>query len=58
MAGKQNVDNADALQLRDVATATIFWLSMGYSFGGYMIASGTLFDSWGEFSGQRYPMKM
>jgi len=55
---EQNAENADALQLRDGAMATIFWLSMGYSFGDYMIASGILFDSWGEFSGQRYPMKM
>ena len=29
--------------------ATIFWLSVGYNFG-CMIASDTLFDSWGEFS--------
>ena len=37
------------LQLRDVAMTTIFWLSVGYNFG-CMIASDTLFDSWGEFS--------
>jgi len=33
-----------------------FWLSMGYNFG-CMIASDTLFDSWGVFSGSSYPMK-
>jgi len=42
--------------LRDAAMATIFWLSMGYNFG-CMIASNTLFDSRGEFSGSSYPMK-
>jgi len=42
--------------LRDVAMATYFWLSMGYNFG-CMIASDTLFDSRGGFSGSRYPMK-
>jgi len=33
-----------------------FWLSMGYKFG-CMIASDTLFDSRGGFSGSSYPMK-
>jgi len=33
-----------------------FWLSMGYNFG-CMIASDTLFDSRGGFSGSRCPMK-
>ena len=42
--------------LRDVAMATNFWLSMGYNLG-CMIASDTLFDSVGEFSGSSYPMK-
>ena len=28
MVGQQNADIADTLQLRDVAMATIFWLSM------------------------------
>ena len=36
--------------LRDVAMASNFWLSMGYDFG-CMIASDTLFDSRGAFSG-------
>ena len=36
--------------LRDVAMATTFCLSMGYNFG-CMIASDTLFDSRGGFSG-------
>jgi len=42
--------------LKDAAMATIFWLSMGYNFG-YMIASVTLLDSRGRFSGSSYPMK-
>jgi len=29
---RQNADIADTLHLRDVATATSFWLSMGYNF--------------------------
>jgi len=53
---RQNADTADALHLRDVAMATPFCLSMGYNFG-CMIASDTLFDSRGEFSGSSYPMK-
>jgi len=35
--------------------ATNFWLSVGYNFG-CMIASDTLFDSTGVFSGSSYPM--
>jgi len=50
VASQQNADIADTLQLRNVAMATIFWLSMGYNFS-CMIASETLFDSWGKFSG-------
>jgi len=47
LTGRQeNTDTADTLQLRDVAKATIFWLSMGHNFG-CMIASDTMFDSWG-----------
>ena len=38
------------------AMATAFCLSMGYNFG-CMIASDTLFDSMGGFSGSSYPMK-
>jgi len=49
VVGQQNADVADVLQLRDVATATIFWLSVGYNFG-CVIISDMLFDSWGEFS--------
>ena len=41
---------------RDVAMATNFWLSMGYNFGCVM-ASHTLFDSRGGFSGSGYLMK-
>jgi len=50
VVSQQNADIADTLQLTGVAMATIFWLSVGYSFG-CMIASDTLFDSWGEFLG-------
>jgi len=50
---RQNADIADTLHLRDVAMATPFCLSMGYNFG-CMIASDTLFDSRGGFSGSSY----
>ena len=53
---RQNADIADTLDLRDVAMATPFCLSMGYNFG-CMIASDTLFDCRGGFSGSRYAMK-
>ena len=33
MINQQNADNANTLQLRDVATTTTFWLPMGYNFG-------------------------
>jgi len=56
VVGRQNVDIADTLHLRDVVMATTFWLSMAYNFG-CMIASDTLFDSRGGFSGSSYPMK-
>ena len=42
--------------LRDVAMATNFCLSMRYNFG-CIIASNTLFDSRGGFSGSSHPMK-
>jgi len=48
--------------LRDIAMATNFGTQfavtgfVGYNFG-CMIASDTLFDSWGGFSGSSYPMK-
>jgi len=48
---RQNADIADTLQLRDVAIATTFWLSMGYNFS-CMMASDMLFDSRGGVSGQ------
>jgi len=54
--GRQNADIADNLQLRDVAIASIFWLSMGYNFG-CVTASGTIFDSRDGFSGTSHPMK-
>jgi len=53
---RQNADIADALHLRGVAMATSFCLSMGYNFG-CMIASDTVFDSRGGFSGSSYLMK-
>ena len=54
MVGQQNADIADTLQLRDTATATTFWLLMGYNFS-CMIASNTVFDP--GFLGTSYPMK-
>jgi len=42
--------------LRDIVMATNFWLSIDYNFG-CMIASDTLFDSMGGFSGSSYQMK-
>jgi len=56
VVGRQNADIVDTLHLRDVAMATTFWISMGYNFG-CVIASDTLFDSRGGFSGLSYPMK-
>jgi len=56
VVSRQNEDIANTLQLRDDAMATTFWLSMGYNFC-CMIASDTLFDSMGGFSGLSYPMK-
>jgi len=56
VVGRQNADIAVTLQLRDVAMAITIWLSMAYNFS-YMIASDTLFDSRGGFSGTSYPMK-
>jgi len=50
VVGRQNADIADTLQLRDVAMATTFWVSVGYNFS-CMIASDSLFDSRGRFSG-------
>ena len=44
MVGLQHADIADTPQLRDVAMATTFWLSIGYNFS-CMTASDTLFDS-------------
>jgi len=56
VVGRHNAGIADTLQLRGVAMATTFWLSMGYDFS-CMIASNTLFDYRGGFSGSSYPMK-
>jgi len=56
VVGRQNADVADTLQLRDIAMATTFWLSMVYNFS-CMTASDTLFDSMGGFLGTRCPVK-
>ena len=56
MVGRQNADIANTLHLGHVAMATTFWLTMGYNFG-CVIASSTIFDSRGGFSGSSYPMK-
>jgi len=57
VVGRQNTDIAGTLQLRDVATATTFWLLVDYNFG-CVIASGTIFDSWGWFLGSSYLIKL
>jgi len=56
LVGQQNADIADTMHIRAVAMANTFWLLMGYDFA-CMIASDTLFDSRGGFSGSSYPMK-
>jgi len=50
---RQNADIADNLQLRDVAMATIFWLSTGYNFRCTIVCN-MLFDSSVGFSGSCY----
>jgi len=52
---RQNAGTADTLQLRDVAMAITFWLSIGYNFV-CMIAIA-LFDSRGGFLWSTYPIK-
>jgi len=54
MVKLSNEDILEIKGLRDVAMATTFWLSMGYNFN-CMIASDTLFDPRGGFSGTSYP---
>ena len=54
MGPRNHVLDGSPEMLRDVAMATTFWLSMGYSFG-CVIASGTIFDSLGGFLGSSYP---
>jgi len=56
VVSRQNADIADTLHIRDVTMVITFCLLMGYNFG-CMIASDTLFDSKGGFSGSSYPMK-
>jgi len=56
VVGRQNADIADIPAPKDVAMETTFCLSIGYNFG-CMIASDTLLDSRGGFSGSSYPMK-
>jgi len=50
VVGRQNADIADNLQFRDVAMATIFWLSMGYNVGP-MLTFCLIFGGW-VFRGQ------
>jgi len=56
VVGLQNADIADTLHLRDIAMATTFWFSMGNNLS-CMIASDTMFDCRGGFSGSSYPTK-
>jgi len=51
---RNHVLDGDPQVLRNMATN--FWLSMSYNFG-CMVASDTLFDSRGGFSGSSYLMK-
>jgi len=51
VVSRQNADIVDTLQL-DIATATTFWLSMGYNLGYNfvcMTASNSVFDSMSGF---------
>ena len=58
MGQRNHVLDGGPQVLRDVPMATNFWLSMGYNFG-CMIASDTLLDSRGGFSGwSSYLMKV
>jgi len=58
VVGRQNADIAHTLHLRDVAMATTFWLSMGYSFGCMIMIHCLIL--WVGFQGQtirrRQPM--
>ena len=54
--GTQFAITGFTLHLKDVAMTAPFCLAMGYNFG-CMIASDTLLDSRGGFSGSSYPMK-
>jgi len=62
MGPRNHVSDGGPAVLRDVAMATNFGTHfaitafVGYNFG-CMIASDTLFDSRGGFSGSSYPMK-
>ena len=56
MGRRNHVLDGGPMVLRNVATATTFWLLMDYNFGS-IIASDTLFDSRSGFSGSSYPMK-
>jgi len=55
MSPRNRVLDGSPKMLRDVAMATVFWLSMGYNFG-CVIASSTIFDTRVGFSGSSYPM--
>ena len=56
MGPRNHVVDGGPEVLREVAMATSFWLSLGYNFS-CIIASDTLFDTMGRFSGSSYPMK-
>jgi len=57
VVGQQNADIADTLHLRDVATATTFWLLMGYNFGCVIAIAPRYLLPGGGFSGPSYPIK-
>ena len=57
MGQRNHVLDGGPQVLKDVAMASNFWLSMGYNVG-CVIASDTLLDSRGGFSGSSYAIKI
>jgi len=57
MGQRNHVLDGGPQVLKDVAMASNFWLSIGYNVG-CVIASDTLLDSRGGFSGSSYAIKI
>ena len=51
MVGRRNADTVDTFNLKDVATTTTFWLSMGYNFGCVIPSSTIIIDFRGRVFG-------